>query len=1181
MKLIEIPVRANGYTFQAALDSGCTTNIIHSSLAANLRIKPHPNTSTPVTQLDGSTMSDGRQRLTLTIGYITRSVDVLIHRNAPHPFLIGHITGSLFKLDINLVLNQVFQLLPDNRWIALNSHPSSHSTLTALEERETHTQMSQDRSMDSYPEHGPQLTYTHKISVDPQPITDSIVATNAATVATHNSTHVASNPVSVATHNTSPVPTNEASVATDVKTIPTIVATTSKAPFTTNAGVTTNPAFVATANSPSTLSHVSTISKPISEQHNYAIISLLEEYKTLFSQSENDIGRIKGAEHFIRLKENSRPIARRPYRHSIADLTEIRRQVSALLAKGLIRESNSPYAFPCTLAGKSDGTKRLCCDYRPVNADTIDEREPLPIVQDVIDQLATAKIFTTLDMAWGYWQIAMHPDSIEKTAFITPDGHYEWLVLPFGLKNAPPTFQRTIRRVLGNLVNHGVIPYLDDIIIYAENEQEHLTLLRGVFNRLLNANIKLRLEKCRFAQHEVEYLGFVVSHGQQKPSPSKTAALDNFPAPTDVKSLQRFLGLANWFRRFVHNFSKIAEPLTRLTRKGVDWQWTLIEQNSFETIKRALTSSPVIAIYRPDKPVSLHTDACKIGIGAILMQPDDEGNNRVVAYYSRRLNCHEERYATWEQEVLAVVESMEHFHVYVHGKHTDIYSDHKALKWLHDIKKPSSRLFRWSVRLSVYSYTIHHRSGSKNEAADAFSRAPMALFVATDELKKAQSESDTSHIRKLESHDGLLYNQYRSLKRLYVPPQLQQKLLNHYHDTHGHPGIVKTLKLIISRYWWPTATEDITKYVKTCRTCQMVKTFHQPKLGKLHPPPTPEKPFDTWAIDTIVMGTAANKTKAKYIQLIIDHHSRYVWAYATPKNTTATIINILTQLFTALGQTPKTLVTDNFLNFTGKQFKRFLETHNIKQNLCSPYHPQSNGVCEKANDTIIRGLRLAILDNPRLKWSTLLPKVVENYNKTPHSATGYTPTFIHFHKDDAFFPTFATKQNFSTIAPKVATKPNVSTQDTNVATTDNQVSIPDPILATTPMVPTVDTVATPNFNLAHLSAVQRSDAAKAKRKQAHDIRHISSNFLEGDLVLRKLPDNHPSRNKLSPANTGPYVVRRQVGPETYRISPESDGSSIYTAHASQLIRFHPRVETNSAGGVRRSAPLALHSMGEP
>ena len=1072
-----------------------------------MNIMPRPNTAITITQLDGKTVSDGRQTIRLTIGNRTHEVDVHIHPNAPCAFLLGRFSGSLFGLDIDLRLNQVFQY----------SAKGPHLNITYLR---------YDKPICA------------SARTQPESECNPSIASACKESESQCNRSIASSAQKMAQRTLPTVPHASASACTQlIRSQSAQVMAQSKHDSHLYHGASRQPL----------------IPQPISGQpHQASLQAILARHRTVFASSPTDIGRISIASHYIRLQDNVRPIALRPYRHSAADLSEIRRQVSELLRKGLIRPSKSPWAFPTTLAPKSDGTKRLCIDFRSINSVTVNEREPIPIVQDIIDQLNKARVFTVLDMAWGYWHVPMHPDSIEKTAFVTPDGQYEWLVLPFGLKNAPSSFQRIIRQVLGDLVNNGVVPYFDDIIIYATDESEHNRLLLSVLERLSAHNIKLRYEKCRFALPEVEYLGFLVGHGIQRPSPSKLKSVHDFPTPNTVKQVQRFIGLANYYRRFIQNFSRIAEPLTRLTRKGVPFIWTSEQQSAFNALKLALTTDPVVVIYREDRPVSLHTDASKVGIAGILMQPDDNGYKRVVAYYSRLLNKHEQNYSASELEVLAVVESMEYFHIYVHGKHCDIFSDHSALQWLFSIKKPSSRLFRWSVRLSIYDYTVHHRSGKTNQAADAISRAPISLFIDIDTIKREQSLDDTSSLRKLDSLDGLLINRFRGLKRIYIPRSLRHNILLHFHDQHGHPGINKTLQLITSSYWWESAHDDIVRHIKTCKSCQMVKPSSLPTLGKMHPPATPESPNHTWAIDTIVLGSSANRTRAKYVQLVVDHHSRYVWAFATPKNTTPTIINILSQLFNTVAK-PKNIITDNFKSFTAKQFRSYLADRGIHHILSSPYHPQSNGICEKANDTIIRGLRIAHFEQPKLKWSTLLPQVVQNYNRTPHSATGFTPLLLHFNVSEC---TSECKRKCTTqclYECKPECKPECISQ----------------CLSECKSRCTSDcTSAHIDINEARALAVQRSNRFKDKRKLIHDQRHLSSDFVPGDLVLRRLPGNHPSKNKLSAGNTGPYVVRRKVGPETYRISPEDDGSTIFTAHASQLVRFLHRLGTHDAGGVR-------------
>ena len=298
----------------------------------------------------------------------------------------------------------------------------------------------------------------------------------------------------------------------------------------------------------------------------------------------------------------------------------------------------------------------------------------------------------------------------------------------------------------------------------------------------------------------------------------------------------------------------------------------------------------------------------------------------------------------------------------------------------------------------------------------------------------------------------------------------------------------------------------------------MVKTSNRPTLGNLNPIPTPSLPFDIWALDTIVLGPAANDTRAKYAQVFIDHHSRYIWASPTAKNTTDAVLTVFRKLVSS-GVQPKILITDNGKNFTSKNFKSFLKDNDIQHRFISPYHPEANGLVEKANHTLITGIKLHILDHPKHKWTTALTEVVKNYNRTPHSVTGFKPTFLQFGLDE----------------------------DNNSFTVEE----------------------------ARRLATERSLTAQARRKEHHDNLHPSSDFDIGDFVLRRLPSNHPDRVKTSPALTGPYIVLRQLGPETYRLgllaANMEDVLKIITAHSSLLRRFHPRIEINKEGRVRRNA----------
>lgn len=832
---------------------------------------------------------------------------------------------------------------------------------------------------------------------------------------------------------------------------------------------------------------------------------LIARYPTVFAQNETDIGRITVAQHRI-TTINHPPIQLRAYRRPQSELDEISRQVAEYKEKGLVRDSESPWAFPVTCVPKKDGGTRLCIDFRRLNAITIDDKMPLPRINDVIDRLQGSKYFSTLDVKWGYWHIEMDPDSVEKTAFVTHEGHYEWLVMPFGLKNAPATFQRILQRVLGSLLYKGAINYLDDIIIYSKTFTEHLDLLERVFKLLQEHNIKLKLSKCHFARQEVDYLGYVISSKGVQPSTQKVAAVTAFPPPTNLKEVRQFLGLANYYRRFISNFSTISKPLTTLLRKNQTFHWKDAQQQAFQNLKDKLTTQPVLAIYDKDKPCTLYTDASKIGIGATLVQTDDEGLEHPIAYYSKALNEHQGNYTVFELECLAVVEAVEHFEAYL-SLPFKIITDHSALKWLLTLKKPKGRLYRWSIKLSTLTYELFHRAGKSQQHVDALSRAPITLLIDVAEIKQHQANEDFSDIRQPFKIDGIITVKTNGTTRAIIPPSLRTKVLQHFHDEYSHPGKNKTIKLITRFYWWPKIIPDIKQYVDSCKACQMVKQPHRPSIGQMILPSADLEPGELIGLDSIVMGPAAGSTKHKYIQVFIDHFSRYVWAFPTTTNTAASIVTLVDKLVSS-GIQMKTILTDCHKNFQSTALKQCLRRHNIKHIFSTPYHPQTNGIVERMNGTLMIKIRTAIQDHPRRKWTTLLPKILEDYNNTPHDVTGYSPAFLFFGKDPT--PTFSTQTN--------------------------------------------------NLQEAREKARIRTREEQEKRKQRHDSKHPKTAFEVGSKVLKLIPDNHPSKVKTSPKYTGPYYVIRKITHVTYDLAETLTGPTI-RAHSSQLKKFVDRQQT--------------------
>ncbi|UYV69327.1 K02A2.6-like, partial [Cordylochernes scorpioides] len=789
---------------------------------------------------------------------------------------------------------------------------------------------------------------------------------------------------------------------------------------------------------------------------------LLKENQALFSQHETDIGRI-AVQHKIHTIEHP-PISCRPYRRPLAEYDEIKRQVEELSKKGLIRESQSPWAFPVVLVSKKDGSQRMCIDYRKLNAITIDDKQPLPYIQDMFDRLHNAKYFTTLDIAWGYWHVEMHPDSVEKTAFITNDGHYEFLVMPFGLKNAPSTFQRIIQHIIGNLLWNGVCNYQDDILIYSSTFKDHIELMKKIFDKLKENNIKLKLKKCSFAKQEIRYLGHIIGHNKIKPDPEKTKVINEFPQPKTVKQVRQFLGLAGYYRKFIPKFSEIADPLTSLTRKNKLFKWTTEVNKSFQELKSHLSTDPVLSTYDPSLPCKLYTDASKLGIGAILAQIGNDNQEHVISYYSGKLLPHQQNYSAFELECFAVVQSVEYFEVYLENNTFEVITDHSALEWLFNVKKPKAKYLRWIIELSTKSMKIVHRSGSKLTHVDALSRSPVSFHISIPTLRLHQQKADLSFVKNSHIHRDLIMVKHNGVLKTVVPESFQEEILKEYHDNHSHPSINKTVRLITPFYWWPNAIRCIKDYVRSCKICQITKCSHKPFIGEYVAPNSDLKPLELISMDTIVLGSAANETKHKYIQVIIDHLTRFVWAFPTVTNTSQAVIQCLDKINKTVPQI-KCILTENGKNFTSKEFNKFLNEHQVQHTYSTPYHPQSNGLCEKMNDTILTKLRTNLQENPRLKWSSLLAKIVKDYNSTPHDVTGFSPNFLLF--GDWAIPEFSESPHF---------------------TIEN----------------------------ARKKAIENSAKHREKWKARHDAKHPQSSFKVGDLVLRKIASNDPSMVKTSP-----------------------------------------------------------------
>ncbi|CAK9816796.1 Retrovirus-related Pol polyprotein from transposon 412 [Anthophora quadrimaculata] len=489
---------------------------------------------------------------------------------------------------------------------------------------------------------------------------------------------------------------------------------------------------------------------------------IIVSYSDIFVFEDEDLPCTNLTKHVIEPK-TQRPINMKSYRPPEVHKDEIDRQIKQMLDQGIIEESDSPYNSPIWIVPKkldNSGKRkwRLVIDFRRLNQETDQDAYPLPPIDEILDHLGKSKFFSALDLSSGFHQIAMDENSKKYTAFSTPQGHFQYRRMPFGLKNAPATFQRMIDNALRGLIGKICFAYLDDIVVFGTTIEEHNRNLATVFQRLRELGLKLQPDKSKFLRPELEYLGHVITADGVKPNPEKIQSVAEFPTPKSVTNVKSFLGIAGYYRKFIKNFAKLAKPLTELTEKNTPFHWTDAQQKSFDILKRKLCESPILRYPDFNKPFTLTTDASDTGLGAILSQ---EGHP--CCYISRTLNKAEINYTTTEKELLAIVWAVKRLRQYLLGKKFKILTDHQALKWLFSVKDPSSRLLRWRLRMEEYDYEIDYTKGKENTAADGLSRVYPLLSQPQQEDNENTPSNTNADIDELEQTQ--LFTEYENWKQ--------------------------------------------------------------------------------------------------------------------------------------------------------------------------------------------------------------------------------------------------------------------------------------------------------------------------------------------------------------------------------------------------------------------------------
>jgi transposase InsO family protein len=864
---------------------------------------------------------------------------------------------------------------------------------------------------------------------------------------------------------------------------------------------------------------------------------VIRRYRHLFyGLGSKDLGVTSQVQHGIETGDAT-PVKRSPYRTPHALKGVVEEHIDDMLQKGIIVPSMSPWSSSIVLVRKKSKTGtvnyRFCVDYRALNSVTKPDAYPLPNITETLDSLGKSKIFSVLDMASGYFQIAIKPEDREKTAFSCHRGHFEFSKMAFGLNNAPATYQRCIDVVLMGLKGIDCLVYLDDIICFSATMEEHAEKLQHIFERLEKANFKIQPEKCVFATDTVEYLGHICTPDGIRPDPKKVKAVNEYPVPKTVKEIRSFLGLVGYYRRHIKDFAEMAKPLTILTKKEVPFVWTDEQQKAFVCLRQKLSTEPLLIYPDFSQPFIVACDASTKAVGAVLSQMRD-GAERPVAYCSRQLNNAESKYSTTELELLAFLFATKQFRVYLFGHTFKVYTDHRALKWLLNLQDPSSRLTRWAVKLSEYDFIIEHRAGTQMKHADALSTniatVSKEVTLSRDEIIEEQKGDvqceEYKHQEKFWiDKDGMLYYKEATREsRIVIPRTLVEKLLQCYHELPftAHQGVRRTLSWIGRKYWWSTMRNDVTTFIRQCDACA------RRKAGCRNTAPMGDaleaRDFlDLVSLDVVGPLPVSNKGN-RYLLTFIDHFTRFCDAIPIVRQDTETIAReFVMRIITQFG-VPKRLLTDRGANFTSSLLKETCKLLRIQKLQTSSYNPRANGVCERMHKLLIDMLSHFVRKDAK-NWDEYVPYAVMAYRAVPHCSLKHSPYYLVFGRD-------------MRLPNEDDWKPHVTNKEVTEDDYERHVR----------------TLAD-RLREAGKAAKQQSELSHETAKRYYDRQVKLERYRKGDLVYVHDPTYKRGKaKKFEYQFKGPFEIEHKVSPLVYKV--KMDDGTFAIIHINRLKRAY-------------------------
>lgn len=771
---------------------------------------------------------------------------------------------------------------------------------------------------------------------------------------------------------------------------------------------------------------------------------VLSRYKDVFpSELPAGLPPSREIDHKIELVPGSSPPSRGLIRLSASELVELKKQLDELLKAGFIRPSKSPFGAPILFVKKKTGEMRMCVDYRALNNITIKNSYPLPRIDELFDRLQGAKYFSKIDLRSGYHQIRIAEGDEAKTAFRTRYGHFEFLVLPFGLTNAPGTFMHLMHETFRQHLDNFVLVFLDDILIFSKTLEEHEQHVKQVLDTLRKEKLFAKESKCEFFKTEVEFLGHLVGRDGVRMMEDKVKAIGEWPTPAKVGDVRAFLGTAGYYRKFIRDFSSIAAPLSNLTKEDTKFEWGPSQAAAFRSLKQAIAKEPTLVLPNPELPFVVHTDASGFATGAVLSQDQGKGL-QPIAFLSKKMLPAETRYPVHEQELLAIIHALSSWRHYLSGTKFSVVikTDHKSLQHFKTQPQLSARQTRWLDLLANFDFTIEYIEGKTNVVADGLSRrsdhqqhvSVLIESIRGQEVKpgsvKSHCDSEAAPVTRINGvttlladiHDAYTADPvyqgelkkrrlrtdplnvkggylYYGPDRLYIPNDLSLKtrLLQECHDTplSGHLGKDKTTEQVKRRFYWPGMDEFIRQYVTSCDACQRNKPSQQAKMGQLQPLPIPTRPWQQVSMDLITQ-LPRSRSGNDAIVVFVDKLTKMVHYVATTTTVTAPkLAMIFMREVVRLHGVPESILSDRDPRFTAHFWKAFWTQLGTTLKMSTAYHPQTDGQTERANRTLEEMLR-SVVNFKQSDWDEHLATAELAINNAKQSSTGFTPFRLNY-----------------------------------------------------------------------------------------------------------------------------------------------------------------------------------------